>query len=110
MSKYNLGDKFIVEITDLDDSGMGTIYWLNERLRAYDDDLGCFEMIAPVEEMKMDEQPKATHTLDDLRNRVIVLSKMLANAIESYEKVKSEVNGAVDYIDSVISEMGGDSC
>ena len=110
MSKYKIGDKFVAEITDLDDSGMGTIYWLNERLRVYDDDLGTMEMMAPVEAVESAEKPQTAHTLDDLRNRVFTLSKLLANAIESYEKVKTEVNGAVDYIDTVINDMGGDSC
>lgn len=110
MSEYNVGDRFLVEITEIDDSGMGTTYWLNDRIRAYNDDLAIMEMIPPVEEETSSEQPKATHTLDDIRNRIMILSKLLANSIETYEKVKQEINGAVDYIDSVIEDMGGDSC
>lgn len=29
MAKYNVGDKFLATITDVDDSGMGTLYTLN---------------------------------------------------------------------------------
>lgn len=108
MSKYKVGDKFVCEITEVDDSGMGTFYWFNDRIRVYNEDLDSLVFAgATVEEVQPDITEEKTHTLESLKERVFILSKLLANTIESYEKVQKEVNGAVEYIDSVINEMGG---
>lgn len=102
MAKYEAGNKFVVNITEVDDSGMGTLYWLNGVMMCNDKQLDKFIPLSD-EELPM-AAPKKAHTLDDLRNRIFLLSKTLAEVIEEYEKAKSRVDIACEIADSVIEE------
>ena len=106
MAKYHVGDRFEVEITNVDDTGMGTVYYLND-IMVIEQQLNILEQIEKTslsnENVCVNETPKA-HTPEDLKNRIFALSKLLAETIEAYEKVNYTVNAATDNIDRALRD------
>ena len=99
---YNVGDKFIVEITDISDSGMGTVYYLDDILTVTDKNIGKLEKYTPVTETAKKPKAKKTHTPEELRDKIFALSALLASTIETYHAITSELNGAGSAIDHAL--------
>lgn len=102
---YKIGDQFIVEITDISDSGMGMVFYLDDLLTVTDKNIDKLTPIeSPVEEVKPAKKEKQTHTPEELKNKIFALSKLLANTIETYQKVTSEIDGAGYAIDLALED------
>ena len=107
MSGYKVGDQFIVEITEVSDTGMGVVYYLNDMLAIDGKKLGMLEpYVTPVEETSTKAAKKRTHTPEELRNKIFALSGLLAKTIETYQQVTSEIDGAGSAIDRALEECG----
>ena len=104
MSGYKVGDQFLVEITDISESGMGKVYYLDDILTITDKNIGQLELFTPVANVTSKAVPKKTHTPEELKNKIFALSKLLANTIETYQKVTSEIDGAGYAIDLALED------
>lgn len=104
MSGYKVGDQFLVEITDISDSGMGTVYYLDDILTITDKNIGQLELYTPVTEAPTESTPKKTHTPEELKNKIFALSALLAKTIETYQKVTSDISGAGSAIDRALED------
>ena len=104
MAKYSVGDKFICEVTEVDDGGMGNLYILNSKVMIAEKDLENLEYVkpSPVREDKVSQPKKTAHTPAELRERIFQLSKLLAESIENYQRIMTAVNENVETIDNVI--------
>lgn len=105
MSKYKIGDRFIVEITDLDDGGMGTAYTLNGSMFATDAHLDVFELLPPLsqETDKPIERPK-TYTSKDIFRRIKSASALLNDLLQVYAEMTDCIDN-IDVIDKKIEEL-----
>lgn len=108
MAKYSIGDTFIGTISEVDSSGMGTVYLINGSVAMNEKQLNGFDLYTPVETEKPKKAEKSTHTLDDLEKRVWILSKLLAETIEKRDILQKEIDGAVESADIVIEQMKGE--
>ena len=104
-AKYNVGERFEVEITKVDDTGMGTLYELNDCCFVGEYEIDKFSPLSAAE--KKDGVPIKTHTPEDLKNRIFTLSKLLAEAIEKYETITYSTQASVEMIDGIINELKG---
>lgn len=108
MAKYKVGDTFIGSISEVDSSGLGTVYLINGSFALSEKQLDGLEFYTPVEEKTPKKAAKSTHTLDDLEKRVWILSKLLSETIEKRDALQKEINGAVESVDVVIEQMKGE--
>lgn len=104
MSGYKEGDKFIVEITEVNSTGMGTVYYLNDVLAIDAKKLGALEPYTPVEEVQKKPKEKKAHTPEELKNKIFSLSKLLANTIDTYQKVTNQINDGVKMVDLALED------
>ena len=108
MSKYKLGDRFIVTITDVDDGGMGTLYRLDGGIMMTDYELDKLETveIAPLSDKYEDttSEPK-TYTPDDLLSRILYLCQLLNDTTQKYCDMKGMLEEGVPNLDKLIKDM-----
>ena len=107
MSKYEIGDRFVVTITNVCDSGMGTEYYLNDVMRATDFDLDKFEIEQLVPLSKESEQQidgSKTYTPEDLLSRILYLSGVLKDVIEKYVDMKGTLEEGIPNLDRIIED------
>lgn len=101
MAKYKVGDRFISTITKVDNSGMGTIYELDDSLYAEDSQLDVMTLFKPsslpVGEPKEDKPRE--YTLDELKERIFVLSDLLHKATMAYRESVSKVKDSIEAVD-----------
>lgn len=102
--KYQVGDRFEVEITDIDETGMGKMFYLNDCVGVTANQLDRFDFKdTPFPGVvKKVEEPKE-YTLDSLRDRIFRLSKLLSNSIEAYENMAKGVKTVSDDIDNMVN-------
>ena len=107
MAKYKVGDMFLMEITDMSDSGMGTVYYLNNLVGVSEDMLiktnSEYEM-SPVKENATENKPKTAHTPEELKLKIFALSKLLAETIEVYQNVTRNIEIESQKIDSYLED------
>lgn len=107
MAKYNVGDRVVATITAVDDSGMGTIYRLNDILFADTHQLDEMEL----QELPLSEEydpPKAeekTYTPEDLMSRILTLSRLLNETIDKYLDIKAVLETGVPNLDEQIERL-----
>ena len=94
MAKYEVGDRFEVEITSVDSQGMGDLYWLNEIIMVNELQLKQLEMIeTPLSEpVGPDEPEKKTYTPEDLLERISRANIILGELIKTYVEMMQTVN------------------
>ena len=101
MAKYKVGDRFISTITKVDNSGMGTIYELDDSLYADDSQLDVMTLFKPsslpVDEPKEDKPRE--YTLEELKERIFVLSDLLHRATTAYRESVSKVKYSIEAVD-----------
>lgn len=101
MAKYKLGDAFIATITDVNDTGMGVTYELDERAVVAETDLDSLTLFKPsslpVDERKEDKPRE--YTLEELKERIFVLSDLLHRATTAYRESVSKVKDSIDAVD-----------
>ena len=104
MAKYNVGDRFITTITDIDDTGMGTIYTLDHALYANDLQLSEMEVesLAPFE--AAEDKPKE-YTAEELKERIFKIIDVLNRVTEEYRRVQGTLNLAVPNADADIDRL-----
>ena len=104
MGKYNVGDRFIVEITDVSTTGMGTVIYLNDSVAVNEKQLDNFEKLLPVESVEQNiSVKKSTYTLEDMQERVYRLSSALSKAIGRLHEMRAETTSACQQIDSLVN-------
>ena len=102
---YKVGDQFLVEITDIADSGMGTVYYLDDIITLTDkniDKITPYE--SPVGEVKPAKKQKTAHTPEDLKNRIFALSELLSSMIKLYRQTASDIEKGVEAIDLALED------
>lgn len=101
MAKYKLGDAFIATITDVNDTGMGVTYALDEKAvvteTALDSMMPFNPFSAPVDKPKEDKPRE--YTLDELKERIFVLSDLLHKATMAYRESVSKVKDSIEAVD-----------
>lgn len=101
MAKYKVGDTFIATITDVNDTGMGVTYALDEKAEATEAALDSMTLFKPsslpVDEPKEDKPRE--YTLEELKERIFVLSDLLHKATTSYRESVSKVKDSIDAVD-----------
>lgn len=106
MAKYQVGDTFLCEITEVDESGMGTLYVLSESLNANETVLNNFERVSGVQK-KVSKPKKKEYTPEDLKNQIFALSKMLADTVETYQRITQQSNEVGATADALMNKIGG---
>lgn len=101
--KYQIGDEFKVVITDIDDSGMGRMYYLNDCIGVTEKQLDKLETVDVPFEGVVKKPERKEYTLDGLREKIFRLSKMLAKSIEAYENMKMGIEAVSNDIDNTVS-------
>lgn len=104
MPKYKLGERFIVDVTKVDDTGMGVTYTLGDMVIVSENAL---DYLTPY---KVDEMPENTqngnkvkeYTLDELHRRIFAISDILHKTIEAYIQAEAKVKSAVADADKLI--------
>lgn len=104
MNGYKEGDQFIVTISEVSTTGMGTVYYLNDILAIDAKKLEMLEPYTPVEEIPAQPKAKVAHTPEDLRNRIFALSKLLANTIDLYQSVTNQIDNGVMMADIALED------
>ena len=105
MAKYKVGDQFIATITDVSESGMGTQYTFNNGMyttgMVVDHMMQYQKPSNLTENVRKEEKPKE-YTIEELHERIFVISDLLHKTVEAYRKAKDNVNSAVKAADKVI--------
>lgn len=108
MSKYKVGDKFIATITKLNNSGMGTLIELNDCIFA---DISSVQRLEPCEnvanspiETVSESKPKE-YTLEELNERILVISDLLAKTVEAYRQAKRNLKNGIDTVDAEVERL-----
>ena len=108
MAKYEIGDKFQVEIVDVDESGMGVAYTLSNDMIVTDAHLDKSIMIwtnEPLsEEVKEDKSEKKTYTPEDLLERISRANVILGELIKTYVEATQTINH-IPAIDERLEEL-----
>lgn len=106
MAKYKVGDRFVVTITNVDDTGMGVVYTLNDAIYANTTQLREFEYQEPTlsESVSCPAEEKKTYTPEDLLERIARANSILSELIKTYIEVTQTVNHIPD-IDERIEEL-----
>lgn len=103
MAKYKVGEKFIATITKVDDSGMGTTYTFNDGMITTEnvvDFLAPYNADnSPENEPKEDKAKK--YTIEELEERILVMSNLMARVISAYQDAKKTIRNAVDAVDDM---------
>lgn len=99
MNGYKEGDQFIVTISEVSTTGMGTVYYLNDILAIDAKKLEMLEPYSPVDDIPMQPKTKKTHTPEELKNKIFALSKLLANTIDLYQRVTNQIDDGVMMVD-----------
>lgn len=101
MAKYKVGDRFISTITDVNDTGMGVTYELNERAVVAESALDSMTLFKPsslpVDKPKEDKPRE--YTLEELKERIFVLSDLLHKATTAYRESVSKVKDSIEAVD-----------
>ena len=106
MAKYKVGDRVIATITAVDDSGMGTIYRLNDILFADTHQLDEMEIEEPtlLEPVSSLTEEKKTYTPEDLLERISRANVILNELIKTYVEMAQTVNH-IPAIDERLEEL-----
>lgn len=107
MSKYQVGDKFIVEITNIDSKGMGTVIYLDDSIPVTEKQLDVLEQYStvPLSNNAKNQKPKNdTHTLEELRERIMRLNIVLGECVKKYKDLKAQTSEVCQILDAEIEE------
>jgi len=106
MAKYGVGDRFLTTITAVDDTGMGTVYTLDDVILANDMQLEQMEMqyVPFQQETESPVEEKKTYTSQDLLERISRANTILNELIKTYIEVTTTVNHIPD-IDDRLEEL-----
>lgn len=105
MSKYEVGDRFIVEVTKIDSGGMGTVIYLDEAIMVTEKQLDGLEVYAytPLSKETEEKEPKKdTYTLEDLQERIMKLNMLLGDFVKKYKDLKAQTEEACVILDNEI--------
>ncbi len=105
MDKYKVGDKFVIEITNVDGTGMGTVYTVNDSVNMVEIELDKFAPLSNEEDVKENKSEK-THTPTDLMDRIMLLTTLLTQTISVYEEVTGKTDATCNMVDSSIKDLG----
>ena len=106
--EYKIGDKFIATITKVDNTGMGTLYQLNDCIFT---DTSSMQRLKPYSnvansptETVSEPKPKE-YTLEELNERIFVISDLLAKTVEAYRKAKSNLKNGIEAADKEVNRL-----
>lgn len=110
MTKYHVGDSFIVTITSIDEQGLGVAYTLNESLIAAEMQLDQMERLDVTEMLKekgieVKKTESKEYTPEDLLFRIEKMSKILGEMIERYSTIRKQLDVGCPNIDKQIEEL-----
>ena len=102
MAKYKVGEQFIVTITQVDETGMGVTFTLDDSMITTEPVLSMLQRYEkrpslPVEPPK-DDKPRE-YTLDELKERIFVLSDLLHKATTAYRESASKLKDSIEAVD-----------
>lgn len=102
MAKYKVGEQFIVTITQVDETGMGVTFTLDDSMITTEPVLNMLQRYEkpsslPVEPPKEDKPRE--YTLDELKERIFVLSDLLHKATTAYRESASKLKDSIEAVD-----------
>lgn len=102
MAKYKVGEQFIVTITQVDETGMGVTFTLDDSMITTEPVLSMLQRYEkpsslPVEPSK--EDTPREYTLDELKERIFVLSDLLHKATTAYRESASKLKDSIEAVD-----------
>lgn len=103
MKAYAIGTKFTVTLTDIDSTGMGTTYTLNDAIIVNQKQMDVLEMVAESVEKPTDkllERKPTNYTFEELDARIAALTKTLTRLLTLRYDSQAAVNDAVDMADA----------
>lgn len=103
MDKYKVGDKFIVTLTDVEEMGMGTLYTLDNIIQTDKVGIGRLERVENVPDCHVEQisEPKVReYTLNELQERILVISDLLGKTVEAYREAKRNLKNGIDVADN----------
>lgn len=107
---YKLGDQFIATISEVNDTGMGVTYVLNDAILVNVNQLVNLKPCVdrpnkPIEELK-DEKPKE-YTQEELLERIFVITRLLNKTTEAYLSARAKLKTGIDEADSEVGRLNG---
>ena len=106
MDEYKVGDKFIVTLTDVEEMGMGTLFTLNNVIQTDKVGIGHLERAENVPnchtETFLEPQPRK-YTLDELQERILVISDLLNQTVNAYREAKSNLKNGIEIADNELA-------
>lgn len=108
MDEYKVGDKFIVTLTDVEEMGMGTLFTLNNVIQTDKVGIGHLERVENVPDCHVEQisEPKVReYTLEELNERIFVISDLLAKTVEAYRKAKSNLKNGIEVADKEVNRL-----
>lgn len=110
MEEYKVGDKFIVTLTDVEEMGMGTLFTLNNVIQTDKVGIGRLERIENVPDCHVEQisEPKPKeYTLNELQERILVISDLLNQTVTAYREAKSNLKSGIELADAEMERLNG---
>ena len=104
MAKHKIGDMFIATITDVNDTGMGTTYAINDAIIVNDMQLARLEPYvekpSDLTENGLSDSKPREYTLEELLERIFVITDLLNKTTEAYLSARSSLRKGIESADS----------
>lgn len=104
MREYNIGDQFLITITDIDKTGMGTVVVCDRILRLDLTELGMLERFYPDKPETKEKEPKE-YSVEELENKVVSLASLLSRSITQLDELKRNLKNTNDVLDDAINSV-----
>ena len=108
MAKYKVGDTFIATITEIDNNGMGLTYVMDDAIIVNESQLANLEPCSDRPNLTENEfsEPKAyEYTLDELQERIFVISDLLHRTTEAYRQARASLKNGIETADSEVGRL-----
>lgn len=109
MKEYKVGDRFIVTLTSINDTGMGSLYTLSSYIQTDKFVMEHLDRLEPCENVAIsptetfsEPQPRK-YTLDELQERILVISDLLNQTVNAYREAKSNLKNGIEIADNELA-------
>ena len=99
---YKVGDTFIATITAVEDMGMGVLYTINNAIQTGIkgiEALEPYQNVPKIENKTVSEFKVRKYTLDELQERIMVISDLLNQTVKAYREAKDNLKVGIELAD-----------
>ncbi len=107
---YKVGDTFIATITAVEDMGMGILYTINNAIQTGTKGIESLEPylnVAEIENKTVLESKPKEYTLDELQERILVISDLLNQTVIAYREAKNNLKNGIELADAEMERLNG---